>query len=147
MTVGYANVYSFSVSDDQDEYINVSVVLSWRLDGITELEPVPGAPGNYTFTVNLRDVTPAEILAADISSLVFSALDSLDIYGELNPRVVVYACANNGTATFLGDLVTQGTTEFLNCECREGSTKHTCSYKTRAFVMEKHTYIHTYIHQ
>ncbi len=120
VTVGYVNVYPFFASDDQDEAIDVYVVSSWQPYGV--LEPVADSPGYYMFTVDLTEVTAAEFLAANVHSLVFSASDSLGTYGELNPRVVVYPCTSNGNATALGEVMAQGTTEFLYCECSEGLT-------------------------
>ncbi len=112
------NVYTFNASDDQDESLTV-YVLGWEGYGV--LWEVEVGTGNYTFTVDLRTADPTTFFEANVSSLVFYTNDSLGVYGELNPRVVVYACLNGGSTTTLGNIITQGTTEFLNCECLEGS--------------------------
>lgn len=116
--MGNVSVYEFYASDNEDDRLNIEVEMSWQQFG--EVEAVPDTMGNYTFTVDLTTWSSDDFFAAEVSSLVFFAMDSAGVYGELNPRVEVEGCRNGGNDTTLGERVTQGTTEFLNCECPEG---------------------------
>jgi len=107
---GILSAYTFNVSDDNDDQVQVNIVGGTPANG--NLIRVNST--TYTFTWNLMDPGLA-------SNLTFYASDSLGAVGVLSPRIVVCGCQNRGNCTSDGVLSPQNNILIMNCYCPSGN--------------------------
>ena len=112
VTIGEESVYNFALTDDRDDSIEVNIE-----GGFIEYELtlVPNS-NNFTYTVTLVDTTNV----SNISTLIFSANDSMSAVGVLSPRLEICACQNGGNCTQEGILGTVNNVVVLQCTCPGG---------------------------